>query len=514
MTTMNPLRNLWRLTEIAWTLARYDALFLLKDAGIAPALMGLLGVLPLPRRAGRPGERLAAALQALGPTFIKFGQALSTRPDLIGETIAQDLSALQDRLPPFAGTEARAIIETSLGKSITALFERFDDAPVAAASIAQVHFATTIEGAPVAVKVLRPGIEHAFARDLALFYWIAGLAERAQPAWRRLKPVEVIRTFAETVRLEMDLRYEAAAASELRENFAGDPGFRVPAVDWSRTSRRVLTLERMEGIPIDERDALIKAGHQPSALIAKAAGAFFQQVFRDGFFHADLHAGNLMIAPDGAVIALDFGIMGRLDHKTRRYIAEMLLGFLRGDYERLADIHFEAGYIARGQSREAFIQALRSIGEPILGRPLKEISIAQLLGHLFQVTESFAMETQPHLLLLQKTLLMAEGICRGLSAEENMWLLARPLIEAWARLNLGPEARLRDALYGFAEAAGSAPRLIQRAETLLGRLEKGVPIDQTSLALLNQRRRGFGWLLFLLSLIAGLLGALLLTILL
>jgi ubiquinone biosynthesis protein len=505
---MRVVRNLWRLLTIAWTLARFDALFLLKEAHIAPVLIDALGLLPWPRRKGRPGERLVAAFEALGPSFIKFGQALSTRPDLVGEAVAGDLTTLHDKLPPFPGKEARAIVEAELGKPIATLFKDFDDTPVAAASIAQVHHATTTAGAAVVVKVLRPNVERAFRRDLDLFFWLAAVAERAMPSWRRLKPVEVVRTFADTVAIEMDLRFEAAAASELGENFADDPDFRVPLVDWSRTSRRVLTLERMHGIPIDERDALIKAGHDPRAIVAKASMAFFNQAFRDGFFHADLHPGNLMVAADGSIIALDFGIMGRLDKQTRRYLAEMLVGFLTGDYERVADVHFEAGYVPRTKSREAFIQALRSIGEPILGRPLNEISIAQLLGHLFKVTETFAMETQPHLLLLQKTLLMAEGLCRNLSPEENMWLIAKPLIEAWVRVNLGREARFIEAAKDTLEAARRMPSLIARAERLLQGLESGVRFDPATARLVAARRGRFSGLHAILGVIAALLAAL------
>lgn len=503
------LKNIWRLLRIAWILARYDALFPLREARIAPFVIYMADLAPKRRRLGRPGQRLAAALQVLGPSFIKFGQALSTRPDLIGEEVAQDLSELQDQLPPFRGTAARAIVERELNCTIDELFHEFDDEPVAAASIAQVHLAVTTEGEAVAVKVLRPGIERAFAGDLQLFYWLAGLAERALPAWRRLKPLQVIDMFADTVGMEMDLRFEAAAASELRQNFSEDPTFRVPAVDWRRTSRRVLTLQRVEGVNIDERDEIIAAGHDPAEIVAKAARAFFIQVFRDGFFHADLHAGNLMVDRAGCVVAVDFGIMGRLDRDTRRYLAEMLLGFLTGDYERVAKVHFEAGYVPERKSRAAFTQAARSIGEPIMGKPLQEISIAQLLGHLFQVTRDFEMETQPQLLLLQKSLLMAEGLSRRLSPEQNMWVLSQPLIEEWARENLGPEARVRDAVAGALEGIGRLPRLVDRAERALATLEGGLKFDPATVrALRGGRPSRLSGLHVVLGLIAGLLAAL------
>ena len=498
------IKNIWRLLRITWILGRYDALFLLEDANIAPFVTWIAGLAPRRRGLGRPGERLAAALQVLGPSFIKFGQALSTRPDLVGDDVAQELSELQDRLPPFSSKQAMDIIAREFERPLEEIFSEFDIKPVAAASIAQVHFATTVEGDAVAVKILRPDIEQAFARDMELFYWLAEVSERTMPAWRRLKPVEVIRTFAESVAMEMDLRIEAAAASELRENFADDPMYCVPAVDWQRTSQRVLTLERVEGVPIDEREKIVSSGLDPREILKVASNAFFRQVFSDGFFHADLHAGNLLVDSEGRVLAVDFGIMGRLDRDTRRYLAEMLRGFLIGDYARVAEVHFEAGYVPRQQSKAAFTQAIRAIGEPILGKPLQEISLAQLLGHLFKVTKTFEMETQPQLLLLQKTLLMAEGMCRGLSPEENMWVLAQPQIEAWARENLGPEARLRDAAVETIGALRRVPRMLERAEQALENLESRAKTNTST-----GRRIRLSGVHAALGIIAGLLVALL-----
>ena len=270
------------------------------------------------RASARPGQRLAAAFGELGPSFIKLGQLLSTRADLFGEQVTLDLTSLQDRLPPFPGSEARALIESEFALPLETLFASFDETAAAAASIAQVHFARTTEGLDVAVKVLRPGIVEAFTRDLDLLLWLARLGERLQPLLRRLKPIEVVEMLAEVVQFEMDLRFEAAAASELAENFAGDPDFRVPQVDWGRTGRSVLTLERISGVRIDDRAALIAVGHRIDDLLNKAAGAFFNQVFRDGFFHADLHPGNMFVDALGAIVVVDFGIMGRLDRATRR----------------------------------------------------------------------------------------------------------------------------------------------------------------------------------------------------
>ena len=478
------LRHLARLSRIAVTLARHDALFPLdRVAATAP----FLRVTRLVRRRSlaeaRPGERLAAALAELGPSFIKLGQILATRADLLGDEIAADLARLQDRLPPFSGALARRLIETEFEQPIEAMFARFDETPVAAASIAQVHFAVTTEGREVAVKVLRPGIERAFARDLDLFLWLAHLAERAQPTLRRLKPVDVVETLSQSMQIEMDLRFEAAAASELAENFEGDPGFRVPRIDWQRTGRTVLTTERVAGIRIDDREALVAAGCDLDAILRNAGAAFFNQVFRDGFFHADMHPGNLFVDADGALAVIDFGIMGRLDRDTRYYLADMLIGFLSGDYRRVAQVHFDAGYVPRRRSLEAFTQACRSIGEPILGRPLHEISIARLLAQLFHVTEQFEMETQPQLLLLQKTMVLVEGIGRRLDPTVNIWAMAQPLVEDWVLENRGPEAQLRDRLEDFAELLEELPRLLRGLDKIVGEwAREGVVMHAESLA--------------------------------
>ena len=403
----------------------------------------------------------------MGPSFIKLGQLLSTRADLLGEEITLDLASLQDRLPPFSGDEAQALIEAEFARPLDTLFASFDEIAVAAASIAQVHFARTADGAEVAVKVLRPKIAEAFSRDLELFSWLAGLGEFLQPALRRLKPVEVVQTLAEVVGFEMDLRFEAAAASELGENFAGDPEFRVPRVDWLRTGRTVLTLERMTGIRIDDRVALLAAGHRVEDLLGKAARAFFNQVFRDGFFHADLHPGNMFVDAAGAIVVVDFGIMGRLNRATRFYLADMLLGFLSRDYRRVAEVHFAAGYVPPRRSVDAFALACRSIGEPIFGRPLQEISIARLLAQLFQVTEQFEMETQPQLLLLQKTMVIIEGVGRRLDPEINIWALGRPLIESWMRENRGPEARVAEGMATIVDTVERLPRLVRSLEKMV-----------------------------------------------
>ena len=497
--------NLLRLFGILRVFLRHGALFPLEARGPGWGFR-LRRWTHRDYRDLRPGLRLAAALQALGPTFIKFGQALSTRPDLVGEQVAADLSDLQDHLPPFPAFEARRIIEEEFDRPVEEIFLSFDDTPVAAASIAQVHFAVTSEGQNVAVKILRPGVETMFARDIALFGWLARVIERVLPQARRLRLPEAVRTFEDSVTQEMDLRFEAAAAAEMAENFAGDEDLRIPEIDWQRTVRRVMTLERIAGIPIDETEALVEAGHGLHDLVAKAAAAFFNMVFRDGFFHADLHPGNLFVGEDGELIAVDFGITGRVDTATRLILAEMLLGFLNGNYRRVAEVHFEAGWVPADKSVDMFTQACRSIAEPILGRPSNEISVARLLGQLFEVTETFAMETQPQLLLLQKSMLVAEGIGRRLAPDVNMWELARPLIENWMTSHLGPAARVKDSVVSLISTLESLPRLVAHAERTVEVLRSGgLKLDSDSVKNMGRGGRGLfpTWLPWVLALVLG-----------
>ncbi|MBC7905737.1 MAG: 2-polyprenylphenol 6-hydroxylase [Rhodospirillaceae bacterium] len=499
-------RNLHRMLTIARVLARHDALDIV-DLPIARVFASVLRFGRKPIHAGRPGERLAAALTALGPTFIKLGQALSTRADLLGEEMAADLSHLQDRLAPFPAKEARRIIEEQLGASIDELYASFDDEPVAAASIAQVHFAVTAEGREVAVKVLRPGVEAKFARDIELLRWLAGWVEFTQPKLRRLRMVESVQTFEDSIELEMDLRFEASAAAELAENFAGDDSFQVPAIDWQRTAKRVLTLERVYGIPVDEKDAIVAAGIGLDSVLQKAAESFFNMVFRDGFFHADMHPGNLFVDAAGNLVAVDFGIMGRVDLRTRRFLGEMLVGFLNGNYRRVAEVHFEAGFVPADKSVDNFTQACRSIGEPIMGKAINEISIAKLLGQLFQITEQFAMQTQPQLLMLQKSMLVAEGVGRTLDPSVNMWELARPLIENWMRSNLGPQARVKDTVFNAVATLERLPRMLAETEkAYTSMMNGGLKLHPDTVKAMRGegRRRGLpGWLPWLLVVAMG-----------
>jgi ubiquinone biosynthesis protein len=460
----------------------------------------------------RPGERLALALSELGPAFIKLGQVLSTRSDLFGEQVAEDLAKLQDELPAFSAFQARATIEQELGARIEELYAQFDDEPVSAASISQVHYAVTLpdeewpEGRQVAVKVLRPGIEEAFQADIELLLWMAYLIERTQPRLRRLKPVEVVQTFAATVSVEMDLRLEAASAAELRQNFLGDTTYRVPDIDWRRTAKRAMTQERLTGIPMDDRAGMLAAGLDIDEVLTRAAAAFFHQAFRDGYFHGDQHPGNMTVGYDGAIQVVDFGIMGRLSKRTRYFLADMLLAFLQRDYAKVAEVYVDAGYLPPVRSVEDFTLALRSIGEPIHGRPLQHISFARVLGQLFSVADNFQMEVQPELLLLQKNMLMAEGVSRRLNPALNIWTLAQPLIEQWMRDNRGPEARAAQVADEAMFIVRRFPSVMRNMDRLLHHLaEGGLKLDPEALQVIN--RQGSNWWLWLIIavLVAGLL---------
>jgi len=487
---LESLRHILRLLSIARTLARHDALFILEQLKLAPSIVLFAKLISTRSAPGRPGERLARAFQDMGPSFIKVGQMLSTRSDLLGEEMAADLSKLQDKLPPFSGAKARAAIEAEFGQPVDELFSQFDDEAIAAASIAQVHFAVTKDGEDVAVKILRPDIESAFQDDLELFFWGARILQRTRPELRRLKPMETVATLARSVEMEMDLRFEAAAADELRENFQGDPSIFIPRINWLRTGQRIMCTERVHGISFGDIEAIKAAGHDPHEVLRKTAETFFYQAFRDGFFHGDMHPGNLFVLPDGAVAIVDFGIMGRLDRASRRHLAELLMSFLTRDYRRVAEVHFEAGWIPKNQPIDEFTQACRSIAEPILDRPQNEISIARLLGQLFQITETFSMETQPQLLLLQKTMLVAEGTGRRLAPDANMWVIARPLIEAWMRANLGPEARIKETAQQGLDALMRLPGIVKGIEDALTLFdEHGLKLHPDTVAQLRGNRR-------------------------
>ncbi len=412
------------------------------------------------------GARLAQALQDLGPTYIKLGQFLATRPDLVGDALAEGLTVLQDRLPPFSRSEAEARIATDLGKPVSELFKDFGP-PVAAASIAQVHPATTPDGTRVAVKVLRPDIKARFEKDLDALLFAARWAEKLRPSLKRLEPVKAIETLKVSVDAEMDLRLEAAAGSQLAENTKGDDDFVVPAVDWTRTGKHVLTTEWVAGTGLRNAQELEDAGLDPVKIANLVIQSFLTHALRDGFFHADMHPGNLFVDEQGRLVAVDFGIMGRLSKAERRFMAETLFGFLCRDYDRVAQVHFDIGYVPPTKSREDFALALRSVGERIFGRDVSDISMAGLLAQLFEITRSFDMHMQPSLLLLQKTMVVVEGVARKLDPTHNIWDATRPVIEHFMTEHIGPEARLREAT----DAAGHLARIVTRLPEMIEKLE-------------------------------------------
>ncbi|WP_054301979.1 2-polyprenylphenol 6-hydroxylase [Gemmobacter sp. LW-1] len=409
------------------------------------------------------------ALTALGPAYIKFGQILSTRPDIVGEELAEQLKYLQDKLPPFPVETAKRMVEDELGISVPAEFSEFSE-PVAAASIAQVHRARLADtGEEVAVKVLRPGIERAFRKDIDAFWFAAQAIELISPASRRLRPKDVIAHFEGVVMGELDLRLEAAAAAEFAANTEGDAGFRVPKPVWALSSRNVMTLGWAEGIALADNAALDAAGHDRVALGARVLELFLSHALRDGYFHADMHQGNLKVGADGAIIAYDFGIMGRLDDYTRRVYAEILFGFIRKDYRRVAEVHFEAGYVPADRDIDEFARALRVVGEPIFGMDASRISMARLLAYLFEVTERFGMQTRTELILLQRTMVVVEGVARGLDPHINIWQVAHPVVEGYIKTNIGPRALLRDLVQTAQVLGRFGPKLPALVEAQLVR---------------------------------------------
>ena len=422
-------------------------------------------------------ETLSRALNRLGPSYVKLGQFLATRPDIVGTEIATALTGLQDRVPPFPRLEAIAAVELTLGRRIEDLFVEFGEV-IGAASIAQVHRASvrTKDGSlrDVAVKVVRPNVRAQFRREIDTFRFMARQIERFVPASRRLRPVAVVDTLAQSTRIEMDLRLEAAALSEMGENIAEDKAFRVPSVDWERTGRDVLAMEWIEGIKLNDVTALQAAGHDLPALGQAVVQSFLRHAMRDGFFHADMHQGNLFAAPDGAVVAVDLGIVGRLSEDSRRFLAEILFGFIRRDYRRVAELHFEAGYVPRGEDVDSFAQALRAIGEPIHGQPAETISMSHLLTLLFEVTELFHMRARPELVLLQKTMVVVEGVARSLDPRFNMWEAAEPVVSTYIIGELGPAAKLRDLGKGF-EALVRLARTLPDASVGIEILMKELP---------------------------------------
>ena len=465
--------NILRLIRTGATLERTGAMPIILNALEAPRTLKFAArfiVWPfqfLGRRGDQSLPPAPRALTAMGPAYIKFGQILSTRPDVVGPELAEQLRVLQDRLPPFSTDVAKQSFKSEIGLDADDVFSDFSE-PVAAASIAQVHRGELKDtGQSVAIKVLRPEIERAFQKDLDTFYFAARLVEFVSPKSRRLKPMDVIAHFDGVVRGELDLRLESASASEFLANIKEDKGFSVPSVNWSLSSRRVMTLDWADGVPMGDVDALAAAGHNLSELGDRVLHMFLNHALRDGFFHADMHQGNLKVSSSGDIVAFDFGIMGHIDEYTRRVYAEILFGFIKRDYKRVAQVHFEAGYVPQDQDVDEFARALRAVGEPIFGMDASNISMGRLLSYLFEVTERFGMETRTELILLQRTMVVVEGVARSLNPQINIWEVARPIVEGYIKSNLGPAAVLNDLTTTLKVLARFGPRLPSLVEQAL-----------------------------------------------
>ena len=443
---MKRLRQVARLLRITQVFVRHDLDEFVTAIHLFRPYRLLLRLAPwrlFARRGLSRGVRLREALEELGPVFVKFGQMLSTRPDLLPEDIAEELARLQDRVPPFSGDESARLVEQALGGKLDSFFSEFSREPIASASVAQVHIARLHDGAEVAVKVLRPGIESVIERDLELLFLLARLAVRYVPDTRRFRPVEVVDEFNKTIHDELDLRVESANASRLRANFEGSKLLYVPKVYWDLTRRTVMVLERIHGIPVGNVEGLKAAGIDMRRLAHNGVEIFFTQAFRDGFFHADMHPGNIFVSPEGQYRAVDFGIMGTLGEKDKRYLAENFLAFFNRDYHAVADAHLRAGWVPAGTRLEEFEAAIRTVCEPVFARPIKDISFGRFLLHLFQTARRFNMEIQPQLVLLQKTLFNIEGLGRRLYPDLDLWETAKPYLERWMREHMGPRAFIR-----------------------------------------------------------------------
>jgi len=499
--------HLSRLARWGVTLARRRALVGIENDPNAPAgLRRLVRLARLVTLTGKNGPRdYAGAFRAIGPAAIKLGQSLATRPDLVGEEAANNLLSLQDSLPPVPFAEIKAAIESSFGQPLDKLFSEIDPVPVGAASIAQVHKGVTTDGRKVAIKVLRPGIREKFARDIATYEWAAAHVEAMGGEASRLRPRLTIANFKRWSNSELDLRREAASASELAQEMAGVGGYRIPDIDWDRTNGRVMTIEWIDGVKISRVEELRARGHDLDAISQKLVISFLTQAISLGFFHADMHQGNLFVEDDGTIVAIDFGIMGRIDRRARQWLAEILYGLTTGNYRRVAEIHFEAQYVPSYHSVGEFATALRAVGEPMRGKPVKELSVGQMLDGLFAITRDFDMQTQPHLLLLQKTMVMVEGIATQLNPDINMWDTAAPYVRSWLRDELGPEAALADRLKQDTETLLRLPGLIRRVEEMFppkGGAPEAPPLPD--IPLITDKRQGVSLIGYI---AAGLTGA-------
>ncbi len=467
------MTRLQRLFRIAWVCCRYrlDSLLPMAELPVPLKLLFLLApwhLFPQPKL--DRGERLRLALQELGPIFVKFGQILSTRRDLLPDDMAESLRHLQDRVPPFPGHQAKTIIEKSLGAPVTELFQAFETEAMASASVAQVHAAIMKDGRSVVVKVVRPGIERIIRQDIALMYMMATALQRYWSEGPRLRPVEVVQDYEITIFDELDMQREAANASQLRRNFENSNLIYIPDIDWDYTTPKVLVMERISGIPIADVDALRDAGVDLKVLAEKGVEIFFTQVFRDSFFHADMHPGNIFVdasnPADPRYIAIDFGIVGTLAPEDQSYLARNLLAFFRRDYRQVAELHIQSGWVPSHIRVNEFEASIRTACEPIFERPLRDISFGHFLLRLFQTARRFEMEVQPQLVLLQKTLLNVEGLGRQLYPDLDLWSTAQPFLEKWMRRRMGPThlfQTIQSHLPAWIEQSPDMPQLVHDA---------------------------------------------------
>lgn len=501
-----PATHVFRLLKWGRTLARHGALRGIEhDPNTPPPVRRLARI----ARFGAMQPRVpdyAAAFEAIGPAAIKLGQTLATRPDLVGEEAAHNLLSLQDSLPPVPFAQIEAEMARAFERPTADLFAEVEPDPVGAASIAQVHRGVTSDGRTVAIKVLRPGIRERFARDIDTYEWAAAHLEAFGGEARRLRPRLTIANFKRWTARELDLRREAASASELAEAMKGFDGYAIPTIDWDRTNGRVMTIEWIDGIKISDVAALRAAGHDLPALAKRLVLAFLTQAINGGFFHADMHQGNLFVRPDGTIVAIDFGIMGRIDRRARQWLAEILYGLTTGNYRRVAEIHFEAQYVPGHHSVDEFATALRAVGEPMRGKPVSELSVGQMLDGLFAITRDFDMQTQPHLLLLQKTMVMVEGLATSLDPQINMWDVSAPYVRSWIRDELGPEAALADRIRTDVATLLRLPDLVRRIEERYpprGGAPEQPPLPEIELVWERRDQPRWRWLGYLTAALAG-----------
>ncbi len=465
-------RNFFHFLRIAWVLTRHGLDEMVSGLHLFRPYAFLFKLMPVRRQRGMPrGDRLRTALEELGPVFVKFGQVLSTRPDLLPADIAESLAKLQDQVPPFSGDEAVRVIEKAYGNKLQDHFKTFEKESTASASVAQVHYAQLLDGTDVVVKVVRPGIELIIQRDLELLHGLADLTDRYWSQGKRCKPREIVADYDKTIHDELDMMREAASASQLKVNFQHSALIYVPRVYWQHTCHKVLVMERVYGIPVRDIDRLKATGLDMQKLAHAGVEIFFTQAFRDGFFHADMHPGNIFVSEQGQYRAVDFGIMGTLSTADKRYLAENLLAFFNRDYRRVADAHLRAGWVPPGTSAEDFEGAIRTVCEPIFSRPIGEISFGGFLIDLFRVARRFNMPVQPQLVLLQKTLLNIEGLGRQLYPQLDLWQTAKPFLEKWMNQQIGPRAALKTIKQELPNLFTLAPELPGLAHQLMYRLK-------------------------------------------